>query len=102
MSSIAIETWESLEYRIFSSHIQKYALALEKALVSALIKGAVANFMTVLFPAIDVGAGQLLHEGSQVAIVLRPEKEVPMVRSSGKMRSGRVRSDSSITRSNAM
>jgi len=27
-----------------------------------------------------VGVGQLLHERSQVAIVLRPENEVPMVR----------------------
>jgi len=50
-----------------------------KRLVSPLAEMSVADFSAMLLPPFDVRVRQLLHERWEVAVVLRPQDEVPMI-----------------------
>src|SRR5271157_4311495 len=49
-------------------------------LVSTLVDMAQSRIAPVFLPATHMGDGQPLHEGRQLAVALRPQKQVPVVR----------------------
>ena len=56
-----------------------------KTPVTPLIKEAISNFMSMLFPAFDMHVGHLLHEGGKVAVAFGPQNKMPMIPLAGKM-----------------
>jgi len=71
---------ERIALHVAGHHPEMLVTSDGERLVSALIDVPQSDVMPMLLPTADVRDRQPLHESRQVAVVLRPQQQVPMVR----------------------